>query len=245
MIVIAPENLLPVGVDTSAAVGEAWKSAHRMLRGALANPTITTVMVTVGCPGSGKSTWLAEQPDLEHVAAFDAVWADVARRRAMAKRIADAGREGLAVCVHTPIDTCIARNAARPPARRVPEAFLRRAWADLQRFPVDVAEGWADVWHVAGTHVRLDRETSEGRDRAAGRVFYRWRTSEDERVRPEHAARHGRIFSWVYPPAGGHPGEDYGCRCWAELVRNDDVVEDASGRLRARPLTVPRWARRR
>lgn len=48
---------------------------------------------------------------------------------------------------------------------------------------------------------------------------YIWRTVKDSDVRPAHAAREGQIFSWTNPPEGGHPGEDYNCRCWAEPVK--------------------------
>lgn len=47
-------------------------------------------------------------------------------------------------------------------------------------------------------------------------THYVWRTRGDGRVRASHAANNGRVFSWDYPPATGHPGEDYGCRCVAE-----------------------------
>ena len=33
----------------------------------------------------------------------------------------------------------------------------------------------------------------------------------------------GKVFSWDSPPEGGHPGEDYGCRCEAEEFSDDDV----------------------
>lgn len=51
-------------------------------------------------------------------------------------------------------------------------------------------------------------------DRAT--THYIWRTRDDERVRPSHAANNGKIFAWDNPPPTGHPGEDYGCRCTAE-----------------------------
>ncbi len=47
---------------------------------------------------------------------------------------------------------------------------------------------------------------------------YIWRTVQDDKVRGSHAARAGEAFSWTNPPEGGHPGEDFGCRCWAEAV---------------------------
>jgi hypothetical protein len=45
---------------------------------------------------------------------------------------------------------------------------------------------------------------------------YIWRTRNDGKVRSSHADREGRVFSWDGPPVGGHPGEDYNCRCTAE-----------------------------
>lgn len=47
-------------------------------------------------------------------------------------------------------------------------------------------------------------------------THYIWRTQGDSKVRSEHAANNGRIFSWDNPPPTGHPGEAFGCRCTAE-----------------------------
>lgn len=49
-----------------------------------------------------------------------------------------------------------------------------------------------------------------------GITSYRWRTSLDERVRPEHAEREGKLFSWADPPEDGNPGQPINCRCTAE-----------------------------
>jgi SPP1 gp7 family putative phage head morphogenesis protein len=59
------------------------------------------------------------------------------------------------------------------------------------------------------------------RQQQAGFDKYIWRTSMDERVRPTHAARESKIFSWASPPTGGHPGEDYNCRCVAQAYLGD------------------------
>lgn len=53
-----------------------------------------------------------------------------------------------------------------------------------------------------------------------GSKRYRWRTSLDNRVRPEHAKREGKIFYYSSPPKGGNPGQDYRCRCVAEAIIN-------------------------
>ena len=245
--IISPEAALDLasGPQTREAVGEAWADAHRALRAALLEPEIKTVWVTIGQPGAGKSTWLRNQPDDPEVVAFDAVHSQPGRRRGLAQRILTAGKQPIAIVVAAPLDLCLARNGERDPLRRVPEATLRRCWGDLQAWPVRGDEGWSEIWRVAGTDVRFDRRTTQAQDQEAGRVIYRWRTMEDSRVRSEHAKRHGRLFAWSRPPEGGHPGEDYGCRCRAEMVADEDVTETRGGQLRSRPLTRPTWARRR
>lgn len=49
---------------------------------------------------------------------------------------------------------------------------------------------------------------------------YIWRTVEDDKVRSSHAAFNRTLRSWDDDP---HPGEDFNCRCWAELV--SDKIE--------------------
>jgi SPP1 gp7 family putative phage head morphogenesis protein len=58
--------------------------------------------------------------------------------------------------------------------------------------------------------------TADTKDR-----FYIWRTVRDNHVRSQHAAREGKVFSWNKAPEGGHPGEDYNCRCWAEPASHE------------------------
>lgn len=59
----------------------------------------------------------------------------------------------------------------------------------------------------------LNAQVSSVRMQSAGITKYEWSTSNDERVRPEHAARDGKVYEWSSPPEGGNPGEDYNCRC--------------------------------
>ena len=58
-------------------------------------------------------------------------------------------------------------------------------------------------------------------------THYVWRTRRDGKVRSHHAEREGQVFAWDEPPEGGHPGEDYGCRCTAEayLPQTSEFME--------------------
>lgn len=81
----------------------------------------------------------------------------------------------------------------------------------------DVSESRAELIARDQT-LKVNGAITEIRQRAAGVDRYVWSTSLDERVRPEHAALEGQTFSWDSPPAVGHPGEDFQCRCVAVPV---------------------------
>ncbi len=72
------------------------------------------------------------------------------------------------------------------------------------------------------------------RQEARTTTHYIWRTRQDDKVRPEHAANEGKIFAWDNPPPTGHPGEDYGCRCRAEPFN----IEDEESRIEFRNQVV-------
>lgn len=71
------------------------------------------------------------------------------------------------------------------------------------------------------------------RQQSVGVKKYRWSTSLDERVRgnpsglypkatPSHFDRENLIYSWDSPPDGGHPGQDFSCRCQALPIFDDE-----------------------
>jgi SPP1 gp7 family putative phage head morphogenesis protein len=78
---------------------------------------------------------------------------------------------------------------------------------------------------TAKLHGQLDRV----RQTDLGIKHYIWRTAKDQRVRDEHAEREGEVFSWDDPPEGGHPGEDYQCRCYAEPMIEELLDELEAG----------------
>lgn len=56
--------------------------------------------------------------------------------------------------------------------------------------------------------------------KARGLSRYRWVTQRDERVRPLHRQLDGTVRTWGDPhPTEGHPGDAWGCRCWADPIR--------------------------
>lgn len=71
---------------------------------------------------------------------------------------------------------------------------------------------------------KLNSELTTERHTSLGITRYYWRNVGDERVRPDHVAKDGRIFEYSKPPLGGHPGMPVRCRCY-----QDPVVEDLLG----------------
>lgn len=77
-------------------------------------------------------------------------------------------------------------------------------------------------------------------------THYIWHTQGDNKTRPSHAANNGKVFSWDNPPETGHPGEAYGCRCWAEpQAESDTSTEERISQIvtYAAPDVVPAWTR--
>lgn len=57
---------------------------------------------------------------------------------------------------------------------------------------------------------------------------YIWRSQDDARVRAAHAEYDDRVFAWANPPAGGHPGEAWNCRCTAEPIIDPRSIPDGA-----------------
>lgn len=75
--------------------------------------------------------------------------------------------------------------------------------------------------------LKLNSQITATRQMRAGVERYTWSTSQDERVREEHAALEGEVFDWTSPPEVGHPGQDFQCRCVAIPVVEE--LEDVFG----------------
>lgn len=66
--------------------------------------------------------------------------------------------------------------------------------------------------------LKFHSQLTEYRLKSIGVEKYIWRSVQDSRVRPDHAERNGKEFSWDKPPYDGNPGQPVRCRCRAEAV---------------------------
>lgn len=126
-------------------VQRAWDMARAHLRAVL--PDAERLVLMVGVPGAGKSTWLAAHG--EHGAVyFDATLCGDRARAEFVTLARSMGKPVEVVWLDTPLAVCLARNAARTPDRRVPEAEVRKMADKLRRFPPHAREGFVRVTRV-------------------------------------------------------------------------------------------------
>lgn len=80
---------------------------------------------------------------------------------------------------------------------------------------------------------KLNGQLNEYRQQQLGGKKYIWHNSHDSRVsgnpggkypkaKPSHWEREGKTYLWSKPPKGGHPGQRINCRCWAEMIVEDN-----------------------
>ncbi len=67
----------------------------------------------------------------------------------------------------------------------------------------------------------LSLDLTKAQHETVGLKTYIWSTAGDGKVRSTHDSFNGKVFTWQEGAGGLHPGEDYGCRCVAELNENE------------------------
>lgn len=100
---------------------------------------------------------------------------------------------------------------------------LRRRLSTIESSGIDDDPVWAGIIR------QFNGKLNARRQQALGVSHYIWRSQDDNRVRSTHVARDDQVFSWDEPLPGGFPGEDFGCRCWAEPVISHIPCHPKSG----------------
>jgi len=133
-------------VITPERNAKAWAQSYLALDDALrATPPPTKVYLMVGPQGSGKSTWVAGQLHAkEHAVFFDAILVKRSERAEILARVKSFA--AVAVWLRTPLEACLARNAARPTDQVVPAQNIRNVFAAVE--PPTLVEGFERVIEV-------------------------------------------------------------------------------------------------
>jgi predicted kinase len=124
----------------------AWSQCFDALPKALAAALATgdKLYVLIGAQGSGKSTWAESRRQREpNCVVFDAILVKRAEREPILRQARATGVPAVAVWFRTPLETCLARNAARPPDEVAHEQGLRNVFAALEAPSLE--EGFVQV----------------------------------------------------------------------------------------------------
>lgn len=147
-MILSPDHLL-VDLDgtyrfTRERVRAAWDAVAEKTREALRDPAVRGLVLLVGVPGSGKTTWLRshEDPSLVYV---DAVFPSRRSREPFVGLAREAGKPSLALVFTTPFETCLARNDLRHEGRRVPPEKMEQFRSELEAEPPTPDEGLTSV----------------------------------------------------------------------------------------------------
>lgn len=126
----------------------AWAKCNAALDTALVQPQVASVLyVLVGAQGAGKSTWACRRASEEPAAiVFDAILVRRTERASLLAAAAARGVPAVAVWFRTPLEVCLARNAARPSDEIADETGLRNVFAALE--PPSTTEGFARIVEV-------------------------------------------------------------------------------------------------
>lgn len=77
---------------------------------------------------------------------------------------------------------------------------------------------------TSSLHAQIQRT----RAAAVGVTEFFWRTQGDSKVRDAHVALADTRHSYASPPSEGLPGTPINCRCWAESIVPDELLENFS-----------------
>lgn len=165
------------------------------------------------------SDWEREQAAKQTRAAFGV---DV-----LAREPNIAARSGAFVSENVALIKSIPAQYLADVEKRVARAVARGATPKDLAAEIKKAHGVADDRAMLIARDQIGKyygAVAQARQQAMGVTHYIWRTSNDERVREEHAAREGEMFAWDDPPEDGHPGDPISCRCFAEPIL-DQLLE--------------------
>ena len=124
-----------------------WRTCVRQFREAMERDAPSQVIMMVGIPGSGKTTY-ARAVDREGVVVLDSTFVEPERRWQILQIAKAFGVPVVAVWMDTEWDVCARRNEARGEDRRVPLEVMQAMYQRLFDERPREEEGFAEVRRV-------------------------------------------------------------------------------------------------
>jgi len=126
----------------------AWSRCYQQLTRALATHNHRLLLLLIGLPGSGKSTYAASN-DRPDIIIFDGTFVDATRRSRVTAAARAAGLPAIAVWLDTNFNTCLQRNQQRPPDRQVPLDSMNMMLHRLNSTPPQIEEGFSQIYRIS------------------------------------------------------------------------------------------------
>lgn len=146
--IVSPDNYLLTKdgeyVWSPDRVKEAWRKSYEALKARGKDPKYNKVVLMVGIPASGKSTWIKNNKEPGAVY-FDATFTNQRARKPVIKMAKDHGMKVDAVVMDTPINVCKDRNSCRTTDRAVPDDVIERMASQLAGDPPKMREGFDNI----------------------------------------------------------------------------------------------------
>ncbi len=128
-------------------VKAAWAQATAQTEKLIASGRFEKLVLLVGIPASGKSTWLKSHQEAGAIY-FDATFTNAWKREPYIRMAKDAGMRVEAVYMNTPLLVCMDRNSCRTVDRKVPEDTLVNMAVSLAGDPPTSKEGFDAILKV-------------------------------------------------------------------------------------------------
>jgi predicted kinase len=126
----------------------AWSRCFQQLKSALASGKYRLLILLIGIPGSGKSTY-ASANDRPDVIIFDGTFVDATRRSRVTAAARAAGVPVIAVWLDTNFQKCLQRNQQRPADRQVPVDSMNVMLHRLNAAPPQLEEGFSQIYRIS------------------------------------------------------------------------------------------------
>lgn len=150
LVILNPDDFLGTPrVWTPERNRAAWEEIHTVLEHACAQASApTTLYLVCGIQGSGKSTFIRDNPDFfaGRALVIDAALPAASHRQRALGIALRHGVPAVAIWLDTPLALALARNHLRPPDQRVPPENIAHVHTLMQ--PPSRDEGFSQIHHL-------------------------------------------------------------------------------------------------
>ena len=135
---------------TPSRVSSAWTMTMERVHEALLDPRYKQLVLLIGVPASGKTSWLRAHARIDSVY-VDATFTLPSSRRSFLQLAASLNKPCQAVLLTTPFEECLRRNSLRSSDREVPLERMILFSKQLHSAPPTLSEGFVEILIVSST----------------------------------------------------------------------------------------------